>query len=399
MHKPIALATSAALLVTGCQSKSLTWHKVMATPKAVGDAERRDRAYAAELHGNLGATPHKVVTFEVDYFSKLRGSETTQRTAVFYHDEQNQKHPWWVMDSTLDKPVWLPNRPLPEQVSFFARRHARVVEVHDYTVSREKSVQQLELARRPVGTSKLQRVKVSGAKPATTVVRAEPAPEPAPAPAPRKRGIKWKFWEKTERKADTTSYVETAPKTGTTTLKRSSTAKPNAKPVDAEAVKELDTPKAPAVVEPNGIKEPASSEPNLPEKEAPRPVEKAKKSPAAVSEKAQPSASPKAGEKTSAAAKRGEKPADKQEEKPAKKGEETSAKPAAKAREASGVPKGEKPEPATEPKKRRPLFHRETPEPATPRPADGADVDQPRRNLFQRILGTLNPTRWFRRAV
>ncbi len=399
MHKPIALATSAALLVTGCQSKSLTWHKVMATPKAVGDAERGDRAYASELHRNLGATPHKVVTFEVDYFSKLRGSETTQRTAVFYHDEQNQKHPWWVMDSTLDKPVWLPNRPLTEQVSFFARRDARVVEVHDYTVSREKSVQQLELARRPVGTSKLQRVKGSGAKPATTVVLAEPARERAPAPAPRKRGIKWKFWEKTERKADTTSYVETAPKTGTTTLKRSSTPKPNAKAADAGAVKELDTPKAPPAVEPNGVKESSSTEPSLPEKEAPKAVEKSKKAPAAATEKAQPSASPKRVEKSSAPAKREEKPASHREDKSASKREEKSATPAAKAAESSAVPKEQKPEPATEPKKRRPLFHRETPEPAAPRPADGATAEQPRRNLLERILSTLNPTRWFRRAA
>jgi hypothetical protein len=369
----------------------------MATPKAVGDAERGDRAYAAELHGNLGATPHKVVTFEVDYFSKLRGSKTTQRTAVFYHDEQKLKQPWWVMDSTLDKPVWLPNRPLTEQVSFYARRDARVVEVHDYTVSREKSVQQLELARRPVGTSKLQRVKVSGTKPATTVVHTEPAPEPAPVPAPRKRGIKWKFWEKTERKADTTSYVETAPKTGTTTLKRANAK--NAKPADAEAIKELDTPKAPAAVQPNGVKESSSAEPNLPENEAPKPAvketskaaEKPKKVPAAATEKAQPSAAPKREEKSSAPAK--------PEEKPAKKSEQKSATPSAKAAEASAVPKDQKPEPATEPKKRRPLFHRETTEPAQPRPADGAAAEPPRRNMFQRILGTLDPTRWFRRAA
>ena len=148
MQKPIALAASAALLLTSCQTKSPTWKTVTTASRAAGDAEARDRAYAAELHHRLGAIPHKVVTYKFDRASLLNGTEKVERTGVVYFDESNRKQPWWIMADTLSKPVWLPNEPLEHQIAFFARGPAQVVELHDYTTSRDKTVQPVERMKR-----------------------------------------------------------------------------------------------------------------------------------------------------------------------------------------------------------------------------------------------------------
>jgi hypothetical protein len=67
-------------------------------------------------------------------------------------------------------------------------------------------------------------------------------------------------------------------------------------------------------------------------------------------------------------------------------------------------PKRKQSDPAVpaQPRKKPSLFHREDKpgDPTSPPPPPGgAAADRPRKNIFQRILGSLNPTRLFHRAA
>jgi hypothetical protein len=435
MQKPTALAASIAVLFTGCQTKSPTWHKVMATPRATGDAENRDRAYAAELHQHLAGIPHKVVTFEYDYSSKYGGPPTTQRTAVVYFDPLNGKQPWWVMDSELDKPVWLPNEPLPRQVSFFARRPARIIEVHDFTISRDKAVKVMERDTRPTATTTLQRVEhEEGAGAVAPARRATPS-RPVET-APKHRG--WKFWERPaprgEAAVTTLQPVEGARASkrksdavGVRSDRQESVARIGARKKEAATV--IETPSA-------GARMPATSRVST-SKEA-RKEDGTKREGAAKKEAAakrdaeakRDAAAKRAAKKEVAAKDEAKKEAKQQEPNEApkapSKNETARPEPAAKEEKKKGAiigadvdnnaptgpskaeekkpadaqpPNGNtKPEPAADPKKRRPLFNSEKIEPA-PAKQDGAAADRPRRNLLQRIFTSLNPARWFHKTA
>lgn len=392
MHKPIALATSAALLIAGCQSKSPTWQKVMATPRATGDAEARDRAYAAELHRTLGKTPHRVVTFEFDYTSRFHGPSTARRTAVVYWDKTRPKHPWWIMEEAMDRPVWLPNVPLERQIDFHARRPARVVEVLDYTVATGKRVAELESARRPVAISKIERV-----------TREEPAePEPsATTPIPRKQ----KSATQEVRERDTVPKRKRSwwPFAKREETRREEAARPEAvsrlQPAENAKVRERDRERIEEKAAAKMAAEAERAEKLRVEKKAAS--KKAEEQKPAVAKNAaadrpadgKPAIKAKAKD---AAAKPKEQAVEKKRA-PEEKKKETTAAPD---ENAASNEKDKKPEPATEPKKKRSLFHREeTPakEPAAASKPNSAGA--PRRNWFQRVFGSLNPARWFRRAA
>jgi hypothetical protein len=241
-----------------------------------------------------------VVTYKFDRAASLNGTEKVERTGVVYFDECNGKQPWWIMADTLSKPVWLPNEPLEHQVAFFARGPAQIVEVHDYTTSRDKTVQRVERVKRPVGTSTLQRV--AHTEPAHVVPPPKTNVMPAiPVEAHHRRRGWWIFGSKPEAKKEpAVSHLEPvpasrpsdatptakvqAPKVSAVKLPASNApavaAKPKAKAAPAAEVKEAET-KSPAR-EPLIGKEGATSQPLSKSQGSPtaEPVQKKESAPA-----------------------------------------------------------------------------------------------------------------------
>ena len=178
MQKPSILAAGLLLVLAGCQSQSPTWQKVVKVSHSTGDAENAPRVYAGELHRTLkeAGVPHKVVTFDFSYQGALHPFANTQRTAVIYQDSTSPRHPWWIMDRTLDRPVWLPEGTVENQVRFYLRRPAEIVSVSNFAGVDDKAIAETESPRRLVGTSRLEpasRVSMLTPEPARTTVKPE----------------------------------------------------------------------------------------------------------------------------------------------------------------------------------------------------------------------------------
>lgn len=153
MRKPVTLLLAAGFLAAGCQApqESRTWETVRRVRVDDPNVENRSEAYAQKLHRILHreGVPHKVVTYEFRFKTQLRPMTTATRTAVIYRDDATPRNPWWLMDDSMHKPLWVPNTEPRRQVSFYLRRPANVVELRDYSgESRGKAVAEFEPGRR-----------------------------------------------------------------------------------------------------------------------------------------------------------------------------------------------------------------------------------------------------------
>ena len=132
MSKPLSIALAACLAFTGCQMfrKSPTWAKAVDTRialPAVGDISKE---YAAGLHRAFKADhiSHKVVTYQYRYSSRLREDASAERTAIIYRDDTNPTYPYWLKDETSNRPVWLPNGSVEQQLRFYIGRDVQVLD-------------------------------------------------------------------------------------------------------------------------------------------------------------------------------------------------------------------------------------------------------------------------------
>ena len=133
----------ACLLIAGCAGqKSATWERVVNAPRTTSPTGNRSAVYAGGLHAELtkARVPHKVVTYNYPFRSKFDGAGTAQRTSVIYCDKSSGANPCWLMDEMLMRPVWLPTQPVPQQISFFLRRPAKVVTLREYCTNDGKAV-------------------------------------------------------------------------------------------------------------------------------------------------------------------------------------------------------------------------------------------------------------------
>ena len=148
MSKTISIAVSACLVLTGCQMfrKSPTWDKAVHTRIALPVEGDSSKQYADGLHREFKAdrVEHKVVTYQYRYSSRLRDDATAERTAVIYRDETNPKYPWWLKDETSNRPVWLPNGSVEQQLRFYIGRDVEIIDpghgngIEDKQIARPK---------------------------------------------------------------------------------------------------------------------------------------------------------------------------------------------------------------------------------------------------------------------
>lgn len=148
------------------------------------------RAYAADLHRVLlqSRVPHKIVSVSFAFRTDYTPSGNTQRTLVVYQDTTARQASWWVMDERLNVPVWLPDKPLEQQVSFYLARPVTVLEVSDYTnLTDGKSVIPLETGAPPSGTTQIEPVTPRVIEPARrrSGGKKSPKAETKPGAAPK----------------------------------------------------------------------------------------------------------------------------------------------------------------------------------------------------------------------
>lgn len=114
-------AAAALSLLSGCQlfQKSEAWDIVMHSKIPGRGDEAQSDSYARELQRRLAAhgIDARVVAFH--YGVNMReGGPVYTRSAVVYRNDTTPKVPWWLMDNTLNRPVWLPNATVEEQLRF-----------------------------------------------------------------------------------------------------------------------------------------------------------------------------------------------------------------------------------------------------------------------------------------
>lgn len=137
MQKPLALSIAVCLGFTGCQvfERSDAWQQAVRTrPAETAHDPDPSLAYAAKLHRVLAdrGVEHKVVTYQFRYTTRLREEAVGTRTAVVYRDTRPSNYPWWLKDDRQHLPVWLPNGSLGQQVSFYIRRRAEIIDEKNY---------------------------------------------------------------------------------------------------------------------------------------------------------------------------------------------------------------------------------------------------------------------------
>ena len=132
MSKSFLIALSACLAVTGCQSfrTSPIWKKIVHARIELPREGDTSKEYAMGLHRELtaGGIEHKVVTYQYRDHTRLRDEVTTERSVVIYRDDTKVKYPWWLKDQTSNRPVWLPNGSVEQQLRFYIGREVQVVE-------------------------------------------------------------------------------------------------------------------------------------------------------------------------------------------------------------------------------------------------------------------------------
>ena len=137
MQKLLPLSVALCLSLAGCQvfEKSKTWDTV--TSVRPGDSFRQadpSAYYAEKLHQVLlkEGVEHCVVTYQYHYYTHRYEEAVGRRTAIVYRDDADGQHPWWLKDDRTATPFWLPDSNLDEQLSFYCRRKAEVLEKKHY---------------------------------------------------------------------------------------------------------------------------------------------------------------------------------------------------------------------------------------------------------------------------
>ena len=132
MSKTLLFALSACLALTGCQSfrTSPIWKTIVHTHIVLPRDGDSSKLYAAEFHRELTAAriEHKVVTYQYRYNVGMRDEATATRTAVIYRDDTNPTYPWWLKDEVSNRPVWLPNGSVEQQIRFCIGREVQIVD-------------------------------------------------------------------------------------------------------------------------------------------------------------------------------------------------------------------------------------------------------------------------------
>jgi hypothetical protein len=132
MPQALTFSIAAACVLTGCGlvRPSSTWQAVRAVRVDTRGEADPSTVYARQLSASLKAAgvPHKIVTYQFRHRTFLREEMLSTRTAVLYRDGSSVRHPWWLMDDTLRKPVWLPGEDENRQVTFYLRHPASVIE-------------------------------------------------------------------------------------------------------------------------------------------------------------------------------------------------------------------------------------------------------------------------------
>lgn len=179
MKKSYSLVLAAGLTFAACEGskQKTTWQKVTETKPDKVAAGDSGTAYANKLHGVLTAAKveHKIITYQYRYQTRMRDEAVGTHTAVLYKNNSNPRHPWWLMDERLGKPVWLPGEDVNRQVSFYLRRTAQVVEQKQFPIGEPRAGGTMLAKNSPV---------VPAGEPAVTrIARAKKAPVPATATA------------------------------------------------------------------------------------------------------------------------------------------------------------------------------------------------------------------------
>ncbi len=153
MNKPLSLALAACVTLTGCQAfkKSETWDKITHSRIDTMNAADPGKAYADELSRKLKTSriEHKVVNYQYHYRNSAREEAVGHGTAVIYRDDVHPEHPWWLKDEKSGRPVWLPNGETSQQIAFYIRRNAEIVDTDDgkQTVAAERPAAVTRIAR------------------------------------------------------------------------------------------------------------------------------------------------------------------------------------------------------------------------------------------------------------
>ncbi len=104
------------MALCGCQmfEQSRSWSVIMHSRQWFRANDPQGLNYAHSLQRQLAANGVEahVVTF------RYGGGGAFTRSAVVYKNEKTPHLPWWLMDSTLARPVWLPNGTLERQIRF-----------------------------------------------------------------------------------------------------------------------------------------------------------------------------------------------------------------------------------------------------------------------------------------
>jgi hypothetical protein len=122
---------------------------------------------------------HYVVTYQYHYYTHQYEEAVGTRTAVIYRDNVNPSYPWWLKDDRTETPVWLPNGDMNQQVSFYARRKAEVIEKKFYPAHGGSGKASVALAR----PAPHRVVAVEKPQPVTHIAPAKTVHAPASKPA------------------------------------------------------------------------------------------------------------------------------------------------------------------------------------------------------------------------
>jgi hypothetical protein len=136
MHKSLFISLAFLVVLPGCSAfkKSQTWQQVVDN-RADRLAAAGKAGYPDKLHAVLAAqnVEHKIVTYQYRYKTRLREEAIGTGKAVLYRDTTTPESPWWAMDENTGFPVWVPNKSLDRQVSFFLRHDAEILAQQDFS--------------------------------------------------------------------------------------------------------------------------------------------------------------------------------------------------------------------------------------------------------------------------
>ena len=160
-----ALSFLICLVLSGCQAlkRSETWSRVEQVRHASSGNGEAPEDHSSSVHSALAAhgVEHKVVTFAPITSGSSPSFRQGARSVVIYRDESDPRQPWWLAGERLERPVWLPNGTVEEQVRFYVRGRVEVLKVDEFPASGGRAEPALTRStaptkRRPVAISRLE---------------------------------------------------------------------------------------------------------------------------------------------------------------------------------------------------------------------------------------------------